>query len=362
MATTIAAPDIGINVESGLEFILSHLSPPHFPRNIMTYRLGRQILVHSLQEAMRYYSESEFLDCRISAYPPQPSTCSYVFLGNGLAPYLIMIDIDKSRFAAERAYKSAVSKTLKNIEAELNGKPTIIWSGNGCHLIQPIDAVILEELGLFSPAVTGIDQPSVKFLRWAEAYLSDDKSDPAHNKTISFGNCMLRVPGSHNSKCVKASNGMFEMQTEVGILHEWNGHRPNMMLLIGSFHAYLVDQKIKQSQRERQQQRRQRQKYNSTTSTEITPGTIPWIENLLTMSLSDNRKYCIWRILAPYLVNVKKLTDKEASHIIREWLKKCHLVKSISFDETSRIRYDIQSVRKKGVLSNWLGATKCREY
>jgi hypothetical protein len=138
------------------------------------------------------------------------------------------------------------------------------------------------------------------------------------------------------------------MQTEVGILHEWNGHRPNMMLLIGSFHAYLVDQKIKQSQRERQQQRRQRQKYNSTTSTEITPGTIPWIENLLTMSLSDNRKYCIWRILAPYLVNVKKLTDKEASHIIREWLKKCHLVKSISFDETSRIRYDIQSVRKKG--------------
>jgi hypothetical protein len=60
------------DVQSGLEFILSHLSRPNFPRNIMTHRLGRQILVHSVEEAMRYYKGSEFLDCRISAYPPQP--------------------------------------------------------------------------------------------------------------------------------------------------------------------------------------------------------------------------------------------------------------------------------------------------
>ena len=137
MATTTTTPagtvdNPSIVIQNGLEFILSHLSPPHFPRNIMTYRLSRQILVHSLQEAMRYYSESEFLDCRISAYPPQPSTCSYVFLGNGLAPNLIMIDIDKTRFTTERAYELAVSKTLKNIKVELNGNPSVIWSGNGC--------------------------------------------------------------------------------------------------------------------------------------------------------------------------------------------------------------------------------------
>ena len=85
-------------VQNGLEFIVRHLAPvPHFPRNIMTHRLGRQILVHSVEEAMQYYKESEFLDSRISAYPPQPSTRSYVFLGNGLTPNLIMIDVDKSR-------------------------------------------------------------------------------------------------------------------------------------------------------------------------------------------------------------------------------------------------------------------------
>ena len=52
--------------------------------------------------------------------------------------------------------------------------------------------------------------------------------------------------------------------------------------------------------------------------------------------------------LRPYLINVRKLPDDQATHTIREWLEKCNSVKRISFDETSRIRYNIQSVRKKG--------------
>jgi type I restriction enzyme M protein len=100
--------------------LITHLSPSHFPRNIMTYRLGRQILVHSIEEAMRYYEESKFLDCRISAYPPSSLTVGTRYLNYRLmAPNLIMIDIDISRFTTERAYKLAVSKTLKNVEAEL---------------------------------------------------------------------------------------------------------------------------------------------------------------------------------------------------------------------------------------------------
>ena len=113
-----------------------------------------------------------------------------------------------------------------------------------------------------------------------------------------------------------------------------------MMLLIGSFHAHLIDQKL------RDRQKRHRGFERRTTG--VAPAIIPWIEKLLTMSLPDYRKYCIWRILAPYLVNVKKLTDKEAGQIIREWLQKCNLVKRALFDAPSRIRYDIQSVRKRG--------------
>jgi Primase X len=66
------------------------------------------------------------------------------------------------------------------------------------------------------------------------------------------------------------------------------------------------------------------------------------------MSIADHRKYRIWHILAPYLFNVRKLQDNEATDTIREWLKRCDSVKRISFDEISRIRYNIQSVRKKG--------------
>jgi Primase X len=338
---TTSAPDTS-DVQNGLEFILSHLSGPHFPRNIMTHRIGGQILVHSIEEAMQYYKESEFLDCRISAYPPQPPTNSYIFLGNGFAPNLIMIDIDKSRFTTERAYELAVSKTLKIIKVELNGDATVIWSGNGYHIIQPIDAIVLEELDLFSPAVTGTDQPSVNFLRWAEKYLSNGKSDPMHNKTISFGNCLLRVPGSHNSKCVKANNGIFiPDKTSVKIVQRWNGVRPTIMQLIGSFHAHLVNQKMKNK-------RQQRLFHKCDTITGAPPATRLWIEKLLTMSLHDCRKYCIWRILAPYLINVIKLSDEQALYTIREWLKKCGSVKRISFDAPSRIRYDIQSARRRG--------------
>lgn len=44
----------------------------------------------------------------------------------------------------------------------------------------------------------------------------------------------------------------------------------------------------------------------------------------------------------------KKLADEQAGQIIREWLKKCNSVKRISFDDSSRIRYEIQSVKKRG--------------
>ena len=241
MATTTTTPGTIDNpnssVQNGLKFILSHLSQPHFPRNIMTYRLGRQILAHSIEETMRYYRESGFLDCRISAYPSLSS-----ILDRTMAPNLIMIDIDKAGFATERAYKLAVSRTLKNIIVELGGRPTVIWSGNGSHIIQPMTAIALEELDLFSPVVTGTDHPSVKFLRWTEEYLSNEKSDPAHSKSLSFGNCMLRIPGSYNSKCVNANNDVLDSEeTAVKILQKWNGQRPTMMLLIGSFHAHLVD-------------------------------------------------------------------------------------------------------------------------
>jgi hypothetical protein len=64
--------------------------------------------------------------------------------------------------------------------------------------------------------------PSRKFIQFAEYYLSDNKADPCHTKGLSFKNCMVRIPGSFNSK-----NGAEE--EEVKIIQRWNGFRPSII-------------------------------------------------------------------------------------------------------------------------------------
>jgi len=52
-----------------------------------------------------------------------------------------------------------------------------------------------------------------------------------------------------------------------------------------------------------------------------------WIEILLGTAIEDYRKYALWRIVAPYLVNIRKLSHQDAVSVIREWLDKCDKLK-----------------------------------
>ena len=82
------------------------------------------------------------------------------------------------------------------------------------------------------------EEPSKKVLRWLEKYLSNGKSDSVHNRTVSFANCMLRVPGSFNSKHNNANN-------QVRVIKEWNNQRVSIKSLFGDFLAYLLDEENK---------------------------------------------------------------------------------------------------------------------
>jgi hypothetical protein len=42
--------------------------------------------------------------------------------------------------------------------------------------------------------------------------------------------------------------------------------------------------------------------------------------------IRDHRKFVVWRILSPYLINVKKLSYAEGFNIINEWLEKCNKI------------------------------------
>ena len=91
----------------------------------------------------------------------------------------------------------AVKETCKNIDQTLSGRPTVLWSGNGVHICQPVEAIVFEQESKFAQ----FDQPSQAFLRFAAQFLSNHKSDTNNNP--AFKSCLLRIPGSYNSKYIE---------------------------------------------------------------------------------------------------------------------------------------------------------------
>jgi hypothetical protein len=69
---------------------------------------------------------------------------------------------------------------------------------------------------------------------------------------------------------------------------------------------------------------------------------------LLTELKTSAGKYCLWRILTPYLVNVLKLSDEESFSILRQWLDNCNSIMRLSFDPKYILKYNIRNARKIG--------------
>jgi hypothetical protein len=293
-------------IEKGLEFMLGHFSEPLFPRKISTAATQRkQYEVEDEDRVMLYYQGSLWEDCRISGYGL-----------NQINPDLIFIDLDDNSFKSKLAHKRALDATLQNIENKLDGAhPTVLWSGRGYHIIQPINCPIpledIKELVELHPNAV-----SNKFLQFAERYLSMNKHDRSHHPGIK--SCMLRVPGSINSKCKTEG-----LDPEVKIIHMWNGHRPDYKLLIGSFYADLVGR----------YHHHDRQRTGTSTSVGVNNNhnnynnnnnTIPWIEKLLQTPIEDYRKHARDLILVPYLVVRKGMTNPDQIYdIIMQWADKC---------------------------------------
>jgi len=275
---------------------------------------------------IKEYEDSNLLDCKVNAYP---SYTEYKGIQR-YPPNFIFADLDLSTFKNSEALERALQTTLKIIRIKINGYPTVLWTGNGYHIYQPIDAVILEEFTEFNE----FENPSLKFLRFTENKLTGGKSDPSHNP--SFKSCMIRIPGSYNSKCSRDKN-------EVKIYQRWDGYRPPISLLLGSFHAYLVDQKIKEMKLKKKIEKR----YGSTVGQS---NSILWIETLLKTPIEDYRKNAIALILAPYLINIKKTSYDEAFRLISVWLEKCNEVRALSPNFSYRIRYSLNTAMRKQQL------------
>jgi hypothetical protein len=269
-------------IEEGLDFILSHFEESVWSRTIFTKTLGKQYTIYSGEEAIARFKQSNLMDCRINAYP------DYIeFNGiNRQPPNFIFIDIDRCLFGTDKEFWSAVQDTCKNIEQTLGGKPTVLWSGNGVHICQPVKAILLEQESKFAQ----FGKPSQTFLRFAAQFLSDHKSDTNNNP--AFRSCLLRIPGSYNSKYIEQDRGT----AEVKVLQGWDGFKPKANPLYYDFYIHLANRKLK----EFNMQRNKTESYRG--------NTIPWIEKLLETPIDDYRKNAVNLILAPYLINTKKFS------------------------------------------------------
>ncbi len=319
------------NEIENLEFILWHFKEPIWPRTISTRRTrNTQVLVFDEDEAYKKFQESDFVDCRINAYR---DFTEYKGINRQPSDF-IFIDIDFNNFGNTGTVEDALAITLKNIDSIFGGQPTILETGNGYHVYQPIESPILEQIELFSK----FDEPSVGFLKFAEKKLSNNKSDPSHNPT--FKSCLVRIPGSYNSKISGQKQVVIPSIPQVKIIQKWNGYRPPVNPLLYEFYLHLAAKRIEEFSVSRR-----------TGKEKAIPvfSKIRWIDKLLVTPIPDYRKHSISLILAPYLINIRKNNIDHAYKIIESWLDTCKSLRNLDSDFKYRIRRALFDAKKKQI-------------
>jgi hypothetical protein len=325
-------------VEDGLDFILNHFQEPLFPRKIMTKQLGYQVEVFNKEEALEYFKSSNYEDCRINAYP---SFTNYHGINRTPISFL-MVDLDLKDFINEDSKKKelldrALNKTLQNIKDTTGGNPTVVWTGNGYHVYQPVSGFILEEYEVFYKFTKYLDKDLTSMLiQFAEEYFTNYTADRLHNPTVK--SCLVRIPGSLNSKCIAEGRDAWLM-----IIQRWDNMRSSIQLLLRDFRRWLIQKKIDDIEELKKQE-----KFQMTVSkSQERTNTIKWIEKgILEHPLSDHRKYIIWRIVSPYLLNVRKLPKEEAYSVMKEWLDKCDKLEKLNFNPKIKIKDGLKGTSK----------------
>jgi hypothetical protein len=125
----------------------------------------------------------------------------------------------------------------------------------------------------------------------------------------------LRIPSSHNVKCKEE-----KIDSEVKILQEWDGIRPDHKLMLGSFYSHLVAKRIEEDKR--REELAARFPFRS----DDQDGVITyWIEKLLDTPLEDYRQRARDLIIIPYLIVRRGITDPdEIEATVMRWADKCN--------------------------------------
>lgn len=165
-----------------------------------------------------------------------------------------------------------MKRILNNVSEVLkDASPIVLWSGNGYHIIIPVNAP--EALEQFEDFQQYTRKPSKEFLQFAEKSVSLSKADTSNNP--GFKSCLLRVPNSFNTKHLDKGSGAEVKIVEPFQICDMNMKLPKINNLMTEFMTYLVDKNMKVEARSMLMNRR-RKKISETNS-------IPYIEKLLNL-------------------------------------------------------------------------------
>jgi hypothetical protein len=335
-----------VSVEHGLGFMLGHFEEPLFPRNVSTAATrGAQKPVYDKDRAMLFFQGTLRQDCRLACYP------NYEELAKNRAitphckpkPSHLFIDLDLTTFAGDRhKLDLALKATLRAISHQMwNSVPTVLWSGGGYHIHQPLDAAILPVYE-YLPEFKRYKDPSIQFMRYAERQLTRGKCD--RNHCMSFKSAMARIPGSRNSKYAGEI-------ANVRVVQAWNGvrARPTQQFMLSDFLIWLVQAEVDAN---KERLRLQAYKFDTTraAATAFTGG-IGWIDRLLQTPIADWRKTAVALILAPYLLTIKRMSYEHAYNTIMHWAAACSQLSSLQPSSSgfiNRVHMSLARAQEKG--------------
>jgi hypothetical protein len=370
---------ISMKIEDGIDFITSHFDCQSlFPRKMMTKICNYQFSVYSKEVIAQKCMESDFMDCRINAYPEFTIWNKYKI--PLYPPNFIFIDLDLSTFSKcknpNKMLDNALKKTLKkmsltfsqehshhsphspqnNIYQSYDNKktdinPTVLWSGNGYHIYLPMNSLILDSLEPFSkenfPRLFSVHYGKYRgylvsevFLLFAKQYFTDGKADPQHRP--KYKTCLIRIPDTFNSKCIE--RGLSFEDSKVKVIKKWNGFRPPIQSLTRKFWKWLIQEEIIQSSKASNSKNSQINIHGLSTGFKIL-----WIEKIMQSGIPDGRKETLRLILGPYLG--KRKTYHEAVVLLENWLDKCNKSRPLDIDFNKRQRIQAALKNKKGFLS-----------
>ena len=306
-----------MTVAEGLDFILSHFewSNRHFPRTISTSATqNRQIEVHTKEEALGYFSQAEFKDCRISAFGKHEQA--------KIIPNLIFVDLDN---------RDAINESLILFHKTIKARPTVIDTGNGYAIIQPIKMSSWKEV---TQGNKKGEELSKLFLQWAERYLTNNKCDSGNHPSLK--NTMIRVPGSYNSKLLE--KGKLLEESQVFVRYGWDDKRVAIENIRPAFIRH-VNKIIKEESKLAKIDRKGN------------PKNYQWIDELLQCNIEDGRSRLLFDV-SRYLINLQGHSIEEAADKINSWLNSRYYSKSMIKSECKRALKDGKYPRRIGTIKN----------